>query len=127
MTTSTQNVAIGACAGQSITTGNRNVSIGAKANYVGLTTAAYNITIGYNASCGNFQGNHNILIGRETNLTGNFASSVAIGTKTQIQASNYLHIGSTTYNLGSVVTASCTSSKYWKVYINGTLRCVLLV
>jgi hypothetical protein len=52
--------------------------------------------------------------------------SAAIGKDVVISASNYLFLGSTGSVLGTKVTASCTSSKYWKVYINGVLECVLL-
>ena len=121
------NVGVGSRTNRSVTTGYDNIAIGRCASYSQPTTCTGNIAIGCGAnSTTTYQGNDNIFIGRCTGMNGNYGGSVAVGALTNIQASNYLHVGSSTCVLGTVVTASCTSTKYWKVYINGTLQCVLL-
>ena len=65
-----------------------------------------------------------------TNIQQNAANiycSVGIGKDVVISASNNLFLGSIGSPLGSIVASACTSTQYWKVYINGVERCVLLV
>ena len=71
-----------------------------------------------------------IALGTNIQTTGQSINySVGIGKDVSITASNYLFLGSTGTNgaLGLKTNGACTSSKYWRVYINGVLECVLLV
>jgi hypothetical protein len=67
-----------------------------------------------------------VALGTYIQQNASISCSVGIGKDVVMSASNYLFLGSTGTVLGTKVTASCTSSKYWKVYINGVLECVLL-
>jgi hypothetical protein len=122
----------------------RNTIIGYRGGY-NLTTGTDNTIVGYNSFTASSLGAANTIIGRGNFTSGAYNPSylVALGTNIQqnasiscsvgigkdvvMSASNYLFLGSTGSILGQKITCiSTSSSKYWKVYINGVLECVLL-
>ena len=121
-----RNVAIGFQTGYQLTSGNNNTIVG-YCSFITSTVGAANTIIGSNNLTGAYNPTYMIALGTNIQQNGNYSCSAAIGKDVMISASNYLFLGSTGALLGQKVTASCTSSKYWKVYINGVLECVLLI
>lgn len=134
------NIGIGYTAGWKIQSGNSNVAIGRaclQSNVIGddnigigqaalqVTTSSYNVGIGGQSLNTNTTGQGNSALGYLTN-SGNFSHSVILGREATASADNQFVVGSTTYNAGSVVTQTNTSSKYWEVVINGSVEKVLL-
>jgi hypothetical protein len=80
------NVAIGSCAGRCLTTGSSNTLIGCGAGF-GLTTSICNVIIGRNAGvCG--PGSQNILIGTSAGSVTTGSGSIYIGTNAGCTATN---------------------------------------
>jgi hypothetical protein len=122
--------------------GSDNIAIGRGSQY-NSNQGSFNISLGFRSLCSVYNGNRNIAIGCYSlynNTTGynnisigqcgsnnsNYNNSVALGNFVGIQQSNYFHIGSSSSPLGTVVAYGPTPAKYWPVYINGVLECILL-
>lgn len=107
LTTGDSNICISNQAGDSITTGDSNICIG-KFSGVGITVLSNNICIGESTNAGGFK--ESIILGKDAVATGN----------------NQFVVGSSTTNVGSIVTAPATQTAYWNVRINGTAYKILL-
>jgi len=104
-----QNTAFGASTFDSLTLGNNNVAFGFQ--------AGKNVSIGYG----------NIFLGNGTGVqNGNTNNSVVIGNDATATNDNQFVVGSETCNAGEVNTEQVTSTKTWKVIINGVERKILL-
>ena len=123
ITSGTNNTAIGRTALQNNITGNENTSVGV-ASLIS-TTSSYNTAIGSQALFANSTGEGNSALGCLTN-SGNFSHSVILGREATATADNQFVVGSTTYNAGSVTTASAAQTKTWDVIINGVAEKILL-
>jgi hypothetical protein len=136
------NISLGECSLYSNVCGSNNIAIGRDSQY-NSNQGSFNISLGYRSLCSVYSGNRNIAIGCYSlynNTTGynnisighcnsnnsNYCNSVALGNFVGIQQSNYFHIGSPSSKLGNVFTYAHTPAKYWPVYINGNLECILL-
>jgi hypothetical protein len=101
--TANRNVAIGSYAGNAVTTGVRNIFIGAQGAGQDITTGSYNVMIGYQAAYWQTTSNYNVLIGNQagTNTSGgsnvtNLTDCVFIGNETHpsaVTVTNEIAIG----------------------------------
>ena len=123
-TTGCNNTAIGNAALQSNTTGFHNTAIGERA-LRNNTSGSFNIAIGNCALIANTTGSHNIALGYRAE-SGDFSYSVILGKDATATSNCQFIVGSVGTPVGTVVTASCSSTKYWEVMINGVLQKILL-
>ena len=126
-TCSYRNVAVGYRTAFCLTNGDDNTIVGTK-GLCGTPFGLGNTAIGYKNLTGAYCQCHVVALGTNIQTTAiGINYSVGIGKDVSICDSNYLFLGSSTSLLGTKTTVSCTSGKYWKVYINGQIECVLLV
>lgn len=128
--TANRNVAIGSYAGQSITTGIRNIFIGAQGAGQDITTGSYNVIVGYQAAYWQTTSNYNVLIGNQagtqtsggSNVT-NLVDCVFIGNETHPSATsvtNEIAIGNDAIGQGGN-TVMLGDSNITDLYCYGTL------
>ena len=121
--TGTQSVAVGYNALRD-STANSNTAVGSQ-SLLANTTGANNTAIGVNSLFTNTTGGSNTAVGLNTQ-SGNFSGSLILGRDAVATASNQFVVGSTSYNAGSVTTATAVQTKTWDVIINGVAQKILL-
>lgn len=106
--------------------GNQNTAFGA-GTFDSLNLGDDNIAVGFQAGKNVTFGNGNIFLGNKTGVqTGSINNSVVIGNDAIATQDNQFVVGSETCNAGEVNTEQVTSTKTWKVVINGVERKILL-
>lgn len=109
--TANRNIGLGDFAGQNLTTGARNVFIGAQGAGSQLTTGSFNVMVGYQAGYWQTTSNYNVIIGNEaarvtsggSNVT-NLVDCVFIGNETHpsgTSVSNEIAIGNDAIGQGA--------------------------
>jgi len=128
--TANRNIGLGDFAGQNLTTGARNVFIGAQGAGSQLTTGSFNVMVGYQAGYWQTTSNYNVIIGNEaarvtsggSNVT-NLVDCVFIGNETHpsgTSVSNEIAIGNDAIGQGAN-TIMLGDSLITDLYCYGTL------
>lgn len=128
--TANRNVAIGSYTGNSITTGIRNIFIGAQGAGQDITTGSYNVMLGYQAAYWQTTSNYNVIIGNQAGSTTSGGSNVTnltdcvfIGNETHPSATsvtNEIAIGNDAIGQGAN-TIMLGDSLITNLYCYGTL------
>ena len=104
--------------------GSENAMFGFRASAT-MSSGSRNTAIGAYTTEGASSGNDNTVVGyRATHANNN--ACVVLGRAATATASNQFVVGSSSYNAGTVVTASQTQTRYWEVVINGVTERILL-
>ena len=114
------NVGVGSNVATALTTGTRNVYVGASAT--ASSTSDSNVVIGQGAIG---TGSNNTLVGQLAS-TGGFSGSIILGKGATATANNQFVVGSTGTPVGTLATEAVVSDRSWSVIINGTTYKVLL-
>lgn len=118
LTSGDKNVAVGAGAGKAITTGQFNTAIGVD-SLIFTVSGQYNVAVGY-FSGQNSTGSNNTFLGANT-WGGAFSNSTAIGTGATINASNQIVLGTAAQTVVIPGTISGTNTFTGTTNLNGSV------